>query len=73
VSADRRRVRHSPPAGLPDAGLLLRRPCVVVVGGGIAGLTAAVALAERGVAVDLYERRDQLGARAGGWDSLRSR
>ena len=64
---DRRRVRHAPPAGLPDAGLLLRRPRVVVVGGGIAGLTAATALAERGVAVELCERLGHLGGRAGGW------
>jgi isorenieratene synthase len=64
---DRRRVRHTPHAGLPDAGLLLRRPRVVVVGGGIAGLTAATALAERGVAVELCERRGHLGGRAGGW------
>jgi isorenieratene synthase len=64
---DPRRVHHAPPAGLPDAGLLSRRPRVVVAGGGIAGLTAAIALAERGVAVDLCERRDHLGGRAGGW------
>ncbi|MGH3388561.1 MAG: hydroxysqualene dehydroxylase [Actinomadura sp.] len=64
---DRRRVYHPPPAGRPDAGMLSRRPRAVVVGGGIAGLTAAVALAERGVAVQLYERRDHLGGRAGGW------
>jgi isorenieratene synthase len=60
-------VHHAPPAGLPDADLLGRRPRAVVVGGGIAGLTAAIALAERGVAVDLCERRDHLGGRAGGW------
>jgi carotenoid phi-ring synthase / carotenoid chi-ring synthase len=64
---DRRRVRHAPPAGLPDAGLLPRRPRVVVAGGGIAGLTAATALAERGVAVDLCESRPYLGGRVGGW------
>ena len=64
---DPRRVRHAPPAGLPDAGYLAGRPRAVVAGGGIAGLTAAIALAERGVAVDLYERRDHLGGRAGGW------
>jgi carotenoid phi-ring synthase / carotenoid chi-ring synthase len=67
LGPDRRRVRHPAPAGLPDASLMLRRPRAVVVGGGIAGLTAAVALAERGVAVDLCERRDHLGGRAGGW------
>jgi isorenieratene synthase len=65
--SDRRRVYHSPPAGAPDTGRLPHRPHAVVIGGGIAGLTAAVALAERGVAVELYERRDHLGGRAGGW------
>lgn len=42
-------------------------PRVAVVGGGIAGLSAAVALAERGVKVSLYEREAYLGGRAGGW------
>ncbi|WP_282701740.1 FAD-dependent oxidoreductase [Streptomyces sp. CC219B] len=39
---------------------------VAVIGGGIAGLAAATALAERGVAVTLYERRTYLGGRVGG-------
>ncbi|MCH0564200.1 MULTISPECIES: FAD-dependent oxidoreductase [unclassified Streptomyces] len=43
------------------------RPSVGVVGGGIAGLAAATALAERGVAVTLYERQPYLGGRVGGW------
>ena len=64
---DRKRVHHAAPAGLLDAGRLERRPSVVVVGGGIAGITAATALAERGVAVELYEREGHLGGRAGGW------
>ncbi|GAB2821793.1 FAD-dependent oxidoreductase [Actinoallomurus bryophytorum] len=64
---DRRRVRHPAPAGLPDARLLSRRPRAVVVGGGIAGLAAATALAERGVAVELCERQGHLGGRAGSW------
>lgn len=40
------------------------RPTVAVVGGGLAGLAAATALAERGVRVDLYESRRKLGGRA---------
>ncbi|QES40244.1 isorenieratene synthase [Streptomyces venezuelae] len=38
-----------------------------VVGGGLAGLAAATALAERGVRVTLYEREYQLGGRLAGW------
>lgn len=40
---------------------------VAVIGGGIAGLAAATALAERGVEVTLYERDEQLGGRLAGW------
>ncbi|QIJ60693.1 FAD-dependent oxidoreductase [Streptomyces sp. JB150] len=43
------------------------RVTTAVVGGGIAGLAAATALAERGVAVTLYERQPYLGGRVGGW------
>ncbi|MFP1153094.1 FAD-dependent oxidoreductase [Mycobacterium sherrisii] len=67
MTTDRRRHRHPAPAGLPDAGALSSRPRAVVVGGGIAGLTAATALAERGVAVDVVEREPYLGGRVGGW------
>jgi isorenieratene synthase len=42
-------------------------PRVVVVGGGIAGLAAAMGLAERGVAVVLLEAADTLGGRARAW------
>jgi squalene-associated FAD-dependent desaturase len=41
-----------------------KRPRVAVVGGGVAGLSAACALAEAGLAVDLIERRAYLGGRA---------
>jgi len=37
---------------------------VAVVGGGLAGLAAAVALAERGLSVELFESRRRLGGRA---------
>lgn len=39
----------------------------VVVGGGIAGISAAVVLAERGVAVTVLEAADHLGGRLGAW------
>ncbi|MGK5681454.1 FAD-dependent oxidoreductase [Actinoplanes sp. URMC 104] len=39
----------------------------VVVGGGIAGMTAALLLAERGVAVTLLERDERLGGRLSAW------
>ncbi|HET9257924.1 MAG TPA: NAD(P)/FAD-dependent oxidoreductase [Pseudonocardiaceae bacterium] len=42
-------------------------PQVAVIGGGIAGIAAAVALAERGVRVRLLEREPQLGGRLRGW------
>jgi hydroxysqualene dehydroxylase len=40
-------------------------PRAVVIGGGLAGLTAALACAERGAAVRLLERRPRLGGLAG--------
>ncbi len=64
---DSQAVRHPAPAGKPDARLLPRRPHVVVIGGGIAGLAAATGLAERGVRVTLLERERQLGGRVAGW------
>ncbi|MEY8017325.1 hydroxysqualene dehydroxylase [Mycobacterium servetii] len=64
---DRRRQIHPARPGLPDASGLPSRPRAVVVGAGIAGLTAATGLAERGVAVDLVERQEYLGGRVGGW------
>ncbi|MFH5823927.1 phytoene desaturase family protein [Georgenia sp. AZ-5] len=39
----------------------------VVVGGGIAGLASAALLAAEGYSVDLLERRDEVGGRAGSW------
>jgi isorenieratene synthase len=42
-----------------------RRVCVI--GGGIAGLTCATTLAERGFAVTLVEKSDYLGGKLGGW------
>ncbi|MGE2712455.1 FAD-dependent oxidoreductase [Mycolicibacterium litorale] len=42
----------------------------IVVGGGIAGISAAVVLAERGVAVTVLEAADHLGGRLGAWPEL---
>lgn len=56
VPADPRRPREAPPG--TEA---------VVVGGGIAGMSAAVVLAERGVAVTLLEAAPTLGGRLGAW------
>ena len=65
---DPRIQRHLPPRpiGSPPA-----QPArVAVIGGGIAGLAAATALAERGIAVTVLERDPQLGGRLSGWDTV---
>ncbi|BBX66110.1 dehydrogenase [Mycobacterium saskatchewanense] len=67
TGTDRRRETFAAPEGLPNADALPARPRAVVVGGGIAGLTAATGLAERGVAVEVIERENYLGGRVGGW------
>lgn len=67
MTADRRRRTFAAPTGLPDAGALPERPRVAVVGGGIAGLSAATGLAERGVVVEVIESERYLGGRVGGW------
>ncbi|MCT2587753.1 FAD-dependent oxidoreductase [Actinophytocola gossypii] len=53
--------------GYASAAELAERPRVAVVGGGIAGVAAAVGLVERGVAVHLFEREADLGGRLRGW------
>ncbi|MER5450938.1 FAD-dependent oxidoreductase [Streptomyces sp. NPDC002764] len=61
-----RRARYLPPPP-GSARVSGARRSTAVVGGGIAGLAAATALAERGVDVTLYEREPYLGGRVGGW------
>lgn len=61
---DRRAVRH--PA-TPGSAAVRGERRVLVAGGGIAGVTAAVGLAERGVQVVLIEPHDQLGGRVRSW------
>ncbi|MFC4496890.1 FAD-dependent oxidoreductase [Streptomyces ovatisporus] len=62
---DRRAVLWPAAPGAARAGDPV--PHAAVVGGGIAGIAAATALAERGVRVDLLEERDTLGGRLNGW------
>lgn len=51
---------------------LARRPerptRVAIVGAGLAGLTAAIELAERGYEVHLFEKNDYLGGKVGSWE-----
>ena len=62
---DARAVRH--PAARGAARLTGESRPVVVAGGGIAGIAAAVGLAERGVPVIMVEPHDQLGGRVRSW------
>src|SRR5688500_1316303 len=47
-------------------------PMVVVIGGGLAGMAAAVALADAGARVTLLEARRTLGGRAGSFEDPQS-
>jgi carotenoid phi-ring synthase / carotenoid chi-ring synthase len=64
---DRRAVRHPAAPGAWRRPPGEPQPSAVVIGGGIAGLAAAVGLSERGVRVTLVEREAQLGGRVRSW------
>lgn len=53
-----------PAADSPPASIPAKPPCAAVVGGGLAGLAAATALARNNWKVELFESRDRLGGRA---------
>ncbi|MCC2594098.1 FAD-dependent oxidoreductase [Tessaracoccus sp. OS52] len=61
---DPRAVRHAGPAGRARVDADRH---VLVVGGGIAGLASAAALAERGVRVTVLESSTRLGGRVASW------
>ena len=65
---DPRAVRHPAPRGAARL-TEVSRP-IVVAGGGIAGIAAAVGLAERGVPVILVEPHEQLGGRVRSWSVM---
>ncbi|PXX56339.1 isorenieratene synthase [Nocardia tenerifensis] len=67
LGRDPRRVRYPARPGRMDVGDSGTRPTAVVVGAGIAGLSAATGLAERGFRVEVIERERYLGGRVGGW------
>jgi monoamine oxidase len=48
---------------LPRAARARRQPSIAIVGGGIAGLTCALALADRGIASTVYEASGRVGGR----------
>lgn len=60
---DRRAVHHRGPDGAPR----VQGREAVVIGGGIAGLSAALTLADRGVRVHLLEQEETWGGRARSW------
>ena len=49
-----------------------KRPRLAIIGGGLAGLAAAVAAVEQGIEVELFEARRRLGGRAGSFHETQS-
>ena len=43
---------------------------VIIIGGGLAGMSAATALAQLGISVTLLEKENQLGGHVKNWDRL---
>ncbi len=64
---DSKAVHHPGAPGASRPSPATPQPTVLVLGGGIAGIAAAAALAERGVRVTLVEREAQLGGRVRSW------
>jgi carotenoid phi-ring synthase / carotenoid chi-ring synthase len=62
-----RRVLLNPPDGPRPRFVLRAPPRVAVVGGGIAGLTSALVLGERGFSVTLFEKERELGGKLRSW------
>ena len=46
---------------------LKERKSAAIIGGGIAGLTSAIYLAERGFEVSVFEKNNYLGGKLGSW------
>ncbi len=64
---DSKAVRHPGTPGARRSPSDRPTPSALILGGGIAGIAAAVGLAERGVRVTLVEREAQLGGRVRSW------
>jgi squalene-associated FAD-dependent desaturase len=56
----------------PSDSIRHARPSVAIVGGGLAGMAAAVAASKHGFHVELFEARGQLGGRAGSFRDPRT-
>ena len=70
---DPRRAEHPAPPGAPSAATTGRRPHVVVVGAGIAGLAAAAGSPSAASASMSSKESHYLGGRVGGWTDTSAR